>query len=688
MILRDGIVLLEFADLVNEACLSLPMYKHAVRDGKVTVVQKGGGGHPALIDWSSLPERYQALVRAHLGRDPLELAKLQGIERHLVLPADDNRYLDEYRAGNGLHLPDGKRAALKKAAAVLAMMADMDEVRRSGGTPAVAARYGLPVMAMKAAILDYIRLQQLDLPTSYARLERRRRAYQEARKDGLPGASTLVHGNAGNRNSSKLYDELQSELLLRLASRHQNHSVRRIATDYNLVAQSQGWPAITPGTVANYLRKGSNGRVATYYAKGLARYTDTYNVVVHRSRPSSPTLMWVADGHTYELYYQREVGGKASWHHRKTVVVVLDPHCWYPVGYAIGDQDNTALIREALKNAVAHMRELCGDYLLPNQLQTDNLGRSELAAWCEAMGVHYTPAKARLARAKVIEPYFAHHDRKYVQDYPNYSGHNIDARKENQPNRDALERLKRDFPTEAGVIAQIHEAFARERAEKHQAMMDGLASLPAERRKAIGRALYLQHFGTVHGRAGEPYTNLLTNRGVCPTIGGVERHYNLLTAEFQEHVGTEFTVVYDPADLSTVLVSARDGQLRFLVEETALVPMALADHTPETRRQLARVEAFKKELGQAVLDRPLQNAQAMRRLADGILASLQLTASASAPKERGLEVTDEQEAVVRSYAKVRGSHKKALQELEPPPPPNRYDALTIEEIRKRAIDQL
>lgn len=661
MTLRDGIVLLEFTDLVNDDCLSKPAYDKAVRQGRITVAQRGSNSRPALIDWLSLPAKYQDMVREHLGSDPEQLAKAKAIERHLFLPANDERFIDEFRASNGLMLSNAKRTKLKAAARVMALLAQLDDRHRILGTEEAPRTYGFTsVMKLKEVVLQYIKVERIDLPGSFARLETRKRAYLRAIADGFPGASSLVHGGHGNANSSRVVDPVQKAVLETLASRHQNFGNRRIAKDYNFIAEAKGWPTLTGNTVGRYLSAGDVSRSVTFFAKGAAAYQGKHGIVVNRSRPSQPTYMWVHDATTYELYYQRQPGGRATYHHRKQVCVVLDPHTWYPVGYAIGEVDNIELTKAAVKNAVAHMRELSGHYVLPHQTQSDRLGHKELGRWYDTMGITFTPAKARNARAKVIEPYFRHHHEQYVQPfYANWSGHNITAAVRNQPNPDHLERIKRQFPSEAEVVEQIHEAFARERAEKAEAFFAAIEGMEQDMLKRINRGRFLELFGTAH-----THENALTNRGLCPTLLGEERVYNLMQHDFQQWVGTGFNVVFDPADLSTILATAREGSLRFLVGEIAPTPMALADHTPATRAQLKAVEDFKKELGQQAIDRRETSAQRARLVASRLLEQVPAKLDITEPMERALEVNPIEEAVIRSYATTNGSHKEALRQAQ------------------------
>lgn len=655
MTIQDGIVLLDYTDLVNATCLSVAQYKHAVANGRVVLARKGGGaGRTALIDWPSLYNPYKELVKAFLGSDPEELAKAQNIERFLRLSPADESFIDSYRSTNGLLLSNAKREAMKKAAPVLALLAQLDELRRTIGSEGIARTYGMPTMALKAAILQYIKLRDLSLPSSFSKLEARKRAYIDAVANGQPGAASMVHGAHGNKNSCKLASDDQVAVLRLLASRHQNFGPTTIASHYNQVAAMRDWPTITGGTVKNFLRSGTNGRTATIYAKGIGAYRDTYDLVNHRSRPSSPTLMWVIDGDVYELYYQKtlEVAGrqKTAYHLRKTVVVVLDPHNWYPVGYAIGDVENTDLNKAAMKNAVEHMRELTGNYWLPWQMQSDRFAKEELKQAYQRYAVYYTPQRRKNPRSKVIEPYFNYHHNKYIkgQVYLNYGGHNIDSRKENQPNPEALERLKKEFPDEAGVIAQIHSNFHRERLDKRDEFLRGLEAMDAERRRVIDRARFLELFGTPHLLTNGQSGNVLTNAGLQPTILGARRCYNLLTTDFQDLVGTSFTLTYDPADLSEVLATARDGSIRYVVPAMAKVPMALMDHTEETRARLAHQEAFKRELGTNAMNLLQGDAERVQVLAARFI------------EEARPQLPPEREAVVRARVLDNGSHKAAL----------------------------
>lgn len=661
MIIRNGTYLLEYADLVGPRLMTPESFRQACHRETITMVQRGGNGSQALIDWATLPEKYKALVTANMGGDPEQLAAAQTVERWLEVDPKDEQHLNDFRAGNGLGLSTESRTQLLLACRIMAMLATVDAVSKEGGSAAVLAHYGMSIMQLKAVVADYVKLNKAKLPSkfpsSFARLEARKRAYLKARATGQAGASVLIHGGHGNSNRDKVANDEQRQALRLLAARPQNYSLQRIATDYNAIATARGWDTISANTVKRFLADGTNGRAVAVYAKGSAAYHNTYGVVVHRSRPSQPTYLWVHDATDYELLFQREVAGKRTYHHRKKVAVVLDPHSWYPVGFAIGEEDTIELSKQAVADAVRHMRELTGSYAIPHQVQSDRLGYKSLGEWYDSMGVKYTPAAARNARAKVIEPWFRQHNDHYVNRYSNWSGHNITARKENQPNPDALNINRKSFPNEASVIEQIHEAIGRERSAKAEAFRASLAAMPEGTLRTITREQFLERFGTVH-----PWTNELTNAGLCPTLLGEERPYQLLSREFQRHVGTSFQVYFDPADLSDILATAFEGSLRYLVPAVQAIPMALADHTPDTRAQLASTQAFKRDLSQEAINQILTDHEQVQQLADALLAdALPKLRKAGGRTDDLITMSPEEQVTTKAYLTEKGSHKAALQ---------------------------
>ena len=122
------------------------------------------------------------------------------------------------------------------------------------------------------------------------------------------------------------------------------------------------------------------------------------------------------------------------WPNRLTTVVVMDPHCKYPVGYATGEVENHALIMQALRNAVQHTQELFGNYYAAWQLQSDHYGIKPCKMGFEELAKYITPARARKPWPKPIESYFLKLNKYCQMHFSNWSGFGVTSQRDNQPN--------------------------------------------------------------------------------------------------------------------------------------------------------------------------------------------------------------------------------------------------------------
>ena len=130
--------------------------------------------------------------------------------------------------------------------------------------------------------------------------------------------------------------------------------------EYNKVASLMDWkPIDSPTTVENWRQKFALTTMAGN--KGDKALKNTRMKQIHREAPTQALTYWTLDGWDAELFYQKKTpktvkkNGEekrymyTTYTNRKTMVVVLDACEKYPVGYAIGDHESPALIREALR---------------------------------------------------------------------------------------------------------------------------------------------------------------------------------------------------------------------------------------------------------------------------------------------------------------------------------------------------
>lgn len=455
-------------------------------------------------------------------------------------------------------------------------------------------------------------------------------------KDGLrrkvteydkKGYISVISGKHLTKNAKKVKAKEQLALLEKLLRQHQNLNNEQVADLYNSFSSvfvDFDWKQIDASTVANYRKElglyifgGQQGETAFMHQKVMQ---------VKRKGPSLPMLYWTLDGNVIELLYQQKTTNKkghsvTTFHNRLTAVLVLDPFNKYIIGYAIGTEENPQLIKEALRNAVNHTAELFGDRYKAHQLQSDRYQIKNLTPTYEAMSKFYVPAKAHNSKSKVIEPFFDKFNEKHFQAKlaPNWSGHNVTAKKENQPNSDFLNKIRHQFPDEAGCRLQIIQAIENDRAEKLSSYKENWLRLPESDRQPLNIMEYLRWFGEHTG-----YTNKLQGQGVTPTILGDTRYYDTFDLNFRKYAHNDWLVKYDPEDLRQVLVmNAKSkngklveevGTLQFLLEEKYIQPMALYDRQDGDAEQLQKIFNHNKALEKHVIQKNIETDNVLQEL--------------------------------------------------------------------------
>lgn len=450
-----------------------------------------------------------------------------------------------------------------------------------------------------------------NLPQAWKSLKRKCELYEQARSiSEEEGFRSVIHKAYGNKNAIKVMNDEQQAVMHKLISLHNNLNNVQIMNEYNKVATLMGWEQInSPVTVENYRKKMDLTTMAG--CKGTKALLNTRMKQVHRSAPTQALTYWTLDGWTAELLYQKKVQGKekdgkryikTTYTNRKTVVVVLDACEKYPVGYAIGDHESPALIREALRNAVNHTRALFGQRYKPLQLQSDNYQKKVMTPFYQAMTTYYTPAALGNAKSKIIEPYFLQLNRDFCQLQANWSGFGITSNTANQPNLEIINYNRHVIPDEATVIGQIEAMIEMERSKKIAAYREAWQRTEETRKTPFSTEEYLMLMGETTGR-----TNKLTGSGLFIEYMGKRLCFDSFDLSLRNYYNEDWIVRFDPDDMSQVLISNAKrqksgrvdkeiGNLRYLLQQEIEVPMALADQKPEHFEYRAQVSGFNRDL--------------------------------------------------------------------------------------------
>jgi hypothetical protein len=502
---------------------------------------------------------------------------------------------------NSYLLPDGRHLPAECIAEYTANVEVLNAIERvfktrSGGRRALG---GSTRNILTSLTNDASKLDRRAFPHSLPTAERRIR--EVMKRYHAEGYMAFVHKNFTNKNSAKVDDEVKESVMTELLSDPRNLDNEQIRGFYNQFADKMGWKPITASAVAWWRNK----LYLVSYAgrRGETAFRNRYAMQVKRAAPTAPLYFLTADGWDVELLYQKTNTDKnghsvTTYHNRLTVVVVLDPCEKYPVGYAIGDHETPELIQAAFRNAANHTAALFGQRHRAHQLQTDHYAAKTLAPLYSFMAGVHTPARVKNAKAKVVEPYFLHLNKKYCQIMPNWSGFGLTSQKDSQPNVDFLNRYRHTFPDREGAVGQITCIMEAERVMKREKYLAKWAAMPASDRLLLKSEDYLYFFGTNTGKK-----NLLQGSGIQPTIDGIRRDYDCFDVRFREHYGVQWTVRYDPDDLSEALAVNDDGSLRFLLKEKYVQPMALRERKEGDAEALTEVNRFNRMLEATITER-------------------------------------------------------------------------------------
>lgn len=588
---------------ITAGIVSKDNYKKLTTRGKIQVVRRGCYGTPALIAFDSLPAQIKNACIDKYG-DPREHAVESAFTSYIEDDYNAYSFFSSFTLDDGRFLPEEvqKRyiANAKVLNAIRRVVNDRKAIIKAlGGT--------VNVWPNIAKVVHLLEVQYgHDLPENYRRLQDVYKRYVSN------GYISLVSGKFMNKNAIKVKDEQQEALLRQLFRKHNNLDNAQIESLYNIVAENTGWDKITGSTVANYREKWD--LQTTGGRRGETDFDNTKAMLVKRKAPVLPLVYWTADGWDAELLYQKTTVNKdgnqvTTYHNRLTIVVVLDPCCKYPVGYAIGEQESPALIREAFRNAVNHTAELFGQRHRVHQLQTDNYSKKNLLPMYEGLSEYFTPARVHNAKSKVIEPYFKYLNKKYCQMMPNWSGFGVTAKKDSQPNAQYLNKIRHSFPDIDGVVSQLERIIELERATKRDKYIAAYSELPADDRLLMSNQDFLYFLGEETG-----YTNRLSASGLVVKINGEKKMFDTFDVRFREHGSEDWIVKFDPSNTYSILAINKDATFRFELTEKYDQPMALYDRKEGDSEQLAIVSGFNKALKNDILDGMKQDQQLVDNL--------------------------------------------------------------------------
>jgi hypothetical protein len=441
-----------------------------------------------------------------------------------------------------------------------------------------------------------------DFPTSYGRLLQKQAAFK------AEGFSSLIDKMYGNQLAAKIKDGIAEDYLLSLIEDEKQYDDVLVCMMYNVWAKQHDYALITPATVGVWRRKKQSSIMIGRH--GNSAMNEKYIRQVKGVRPSAPLFLLEHDDNNLDFLFNDTAGYQ---YNKYVAIVVTDSCCDLVLGksYLMAQSPVAAMVHHAYLDAMYYIRSLTGGWYLPFEVKGDRWQSKALVPFYESMAKNILPAKGNKHRG-YIEPFFGSplwkRSQKLVSE-GNYSGNNITARNRGV-NVDAMDRLIREksgphIGNEAEVMIENMFTLLRtmpdikrdemDAPSKEQQWLQMWEQMPVQKRRPITDEQFLLIFGIKHQPAGKINANTITNRGVEPQIGNVKYSFDLPEAwMYNELIGEQVTVVYDPFDMSRVLVTNGEN-IRFIAQTAQLTPRAIEDSHTGSRQYLNAVLQEKKQ---------------------------------------------------------------------------------------------
>ena len=450
MVEYNGIMCIEASELMRLGIVSKPYYDALIHRKQMRVVRRGGGGHPALVEYATMPASVKERVISTLGNpeaDGGSMTFADSIKKdgEAVKYYAAHRFTDE-ETGMSVGLRPERQAEYVNNASVLNAIG----AARKGMVEVRAAK-GRMVSGFWDKAAGWVTACREAWPNSLPENPRRLRdKYETYMREGY---GSLIHRGYMNTNRQKIDDVVGNALVRLYGNACPKLTFEEVAEKYNTeLYDILGGERLTVAAIKNYLNR-PECRAKWYGSRhGEVQAMNDIMPIARRRKVSEANNIWSIDGTPVQMYYKE--GGKL--YSNLYMYVVTDAASSAIIGYALGVNENSALVLRALRDAMERQM------YAPVQLQYDNASANTQAAVQALMGnmseVAF-PCQPYRARAKYVEAIQGHFQSAVQRLYPNFKGGNITARSlDSRINPDEARKIKQSAPTLEGLKAQAAEA--------------------------------------------------------------------------------------------------------------------------------------------------------------------------------------------------------------------------------------
>lgn len=416
------------SDYDGDAVMTRANYDAMVNRKKIVVLRRACKDTPALIDYDSLPSRFQAKFEAKYG-NPKQLLDKERI--HLDINNEAKEYFEGVVLASGQRLTQMQVDEYTTNASVLDLLHEGLQLQRAGRK-----RLNNSTAINWSAIHETSEQLRKEvghtLPASEGALRRKLDEYLNE------GYESLISKKLGNSNTVKIPEEGKKLIIAMRRSRVPIYNESQIFEEYNRRAAKRGWKALkSPNTVKQFLHRPEIEPKWWSAVYGELSAKQKFDRKHKTLMPEMRDALWYGDGTKLNLYFKGvNKDGKPA---KMTAMVyeVIDAYSEMLLGYSIGPVENTDLQRRAFRMAI----ERAG--YCPYEIVTDNQGgqkkneaRSFMSKICR---VARTTAPHN-PQSKSIEAVFGRLQQQVLHKNWRFTGQNMTATKlESRANKEFIE---------------------------------------------------------------------------------------------------------------------------------------------------------------------------------------------------------------------------------------------------------
>ena len=582
-----------YSKLVGGGILSDPSYKKNVRLGKLRVIQRGGNGREALIDYNSLPE---PLREAYDEKYPNATQQIKEQYMSDLLRVDSKAidYYRNYELAGGSGLSDKNQNEYVLNAQVMNEMMRVENVMKAEHATSGRSH---PTLVWEAVLGTCEKLRNNynhTLPNNPARLREKYNAYKRN------GYGTLISRKVGNQSTRKI-GAMEGRLLLKLKrSKFPVYNDAQIFDEFNRQAPMRGLnPIKSMTTLRNYLFDPAVEPLWHAAVHGMQSWKSKYSSLLKTKLPQMRDSLWYSDGTKLNLYYKNEAGKMCT----TSVYEVMDAYSETFLGYDIAPGEKFDSQYRAFRMAV----EVAG--VRPYEIVNDNQGgHKKLAAqgFFDKISVLHKNTMAYNGQSKTIESAFGRFQALILHKLWYFTGQNITTVKKNShPNIEFIEENAYALPT----LEEMKQVYKECRDEWNNAAhpATGIARIDMYRMSENPETAPIQDIDIVQMfwlKSANPVT--YTNSGLKIEINKQKYEYEVygedgLRNEYWSlrNTGRKFYVMYDPMDMTRVELWEQEaaGTIRYSTDATPRVQISRATQeiTPEQASFMRRTINLNKE---------------------------------------------------------------------------------------------